>query len=266
MHHIKIIPSFLHKWCHPNLNTKFPAFLWALVYSSNIPGHYDADETGHNRGKDGSRSLYPTGSPKAHKSRYKNNCFPATCYKFSFVFSPQALTSASQGLLNCLVYGWTQQHFRSLSSGAVRDANTQTPLLRSQKRNYAALRSAASLTNFVWRTDAWIRTHEMLEATRTAVSETLTKPAKYLCAPSCVKLNGPVCWRGHITNTRWQIWMPTCSKASFFVMRFQKPQLQKSRNRFTVQHRFCNDVLEGFGSRRTCKKGKDQRGITARGK
>ncbi|KAK9973983.1 hypothetical protein ABG768_022096 [Culter alburnus] len=61
----------------------------------------------------------------------------------------QAFTSASQGLLNCLVYGWTQQHFRSLSSSAVRDANTQTPLLRSQKRNYAALRSAASLTNFV---------------------------------------------------------------------------------------------------------------------
>ncbi|ROL44391.1 Transmembrane protein 116 [Anabarilius grahami] len=61
----------------------------------------------------------------------------------------QAFTSASQGLLNCLVYGWTQQHFRSLSSSTLRDANTQTPLLRSQKRNYAALRSAASLTNFV---------------------------------------------------------------------------------------------------------------------
>ncbi|KAI2664092.1 Transmembrane protein 116 [Labeo rohita] len=63
----------------------------------------------------------------------------------------QAFTSASQGLLNCLVYGWTQQHFRSLSGGSatVRDVNTQTPLLRSQKRNYAALRSAASLINFV---------------------------------------------------------------------------------------------------------------------
>lgn len=72
--------------------------------------------------------------------------------KCSCSLCPQAFTSASQGLLNCLVYGWTQQHFRSLSSGAVRDANTQTPLLRSQKRNYAALRSAASLTNFVWHT------------------------------------------------------------------------------------------------------------------
>ncbi|XP_017569979.1 transmembrane protein 116 [Pygocentrus nattereri] len=53
----------------------------------------------------------------------------------------QAFTSASQGLLNCLVYGWTQQHFRSLS---MRDANTQTPLLRSQKRSYAALHSSSS--------------------------------------------------------------------------------------------------------------------------
>ncbi|KAL0192107.1 hypothetical protein M9458_010403, partial [Cirrhinus mrigala] len=61
-----------------------------------------------------------------------------------------AFTSASQGLLNCLVYGWTQQHFRSLSGGSttVRDADTQTPLLRSQRRNYATLHSAASLINF----------------------------------------------------------------------------------------------------------------------
>ncbi|XP_051548131.1 transmembrane protein 116-like [Myxocyprinus asiaticus] len=61
----------------------------------------------------------------------------------------QALTSASQGLLNCLVYGWTQQHFRSLSSSTFRDANTQTPLLRSQKKNYATLHSGGSLTNVV---------------------------------------------------------------------------------------------------------------------
>ncbi|KAI4904373.1 hypothetical protein NFI96_028883 [Prochilodus magdalenae] len=56
----------------------------------------------------------------------------------------QAFTSASQGLLNCLVYGWTQQHFRSLSSARMRDADTQTPLLRSQKRSYSALRSFSS--------------------------------------------------------------------------------------------------------------------------
>ncbi|KAJ8380306.1 hypothetical protein SKAU_G00010840 [Synaphobranchus kaupii] len=58
----------------------------------------------------------------------------------------QAFTSASQGLLNCLVYGWTQQHFRTLSSSAVRDVNTQTPLLRSQKRGYSTLRPTGSGT------------------------------------------------------------------------------------------------------------------------
>ncbi|KAJ8394337.1 hypothetical protein AAFF_G00047440 [Aldrovandia affinis] len=46
----------------------------------------------------------------------------------------QAFTSASQGLLNCFVYGWTQQRFRSLKTMEQRDAGTQTPLLRSQKQ------------------------------------------------------------------------------------------------------------------------------------
>uniref|UniRef100_A0A3B1K982 Transmembrane protein 116 n=1 Tax=Astyanax mexicanus TaxID=7994 RepID=A0A3B1K982_ASTMX len=58
------------------------------------------------------------------------------------LYISQAFTSASQGLLNCIVYGWTQQHFRSLSSSGMRDVDTQTPLLRSQKRTYAALRSS----------------------------------------------------------------------------------------------------------------------------
>ncbi|KFP83615.1 Transmembrane protein 116, partial [Acanthisitta chloris] len=49
----------------------------------------------------------------------------------------QALTAASQGLLNCVVYGWTQHAFLSLKRGACRDVDTQTPLLRSQKRFYA---------------------------------------------------------------------------------------------------------------------------------
>ncbi|XP_030634842.1 transmembrane protein 116 [Chanos chanos] len=54
----------------------------------------------------------------------------------------QALTSTSQGWLNCVVYGWTQRHFRSLSGAGMRDADTQTPLLRSQKKNsYSALYS-----------------------------------------------------------------------------------------------------------------------------
>ncbi|KFO95808.1 Transmembrane protein 116, partial [Calypte anna] len=49
----------------------------------------------------------------------------------------QALTAASQGLLNCIVYGWTQHVFLSLKRGACRDVDTQTPLLRSQKKFYA---------------------------------------------------------------------------------------------------------------------------------
>ncbi|KFV77331.1 Transmembrane protein 116, partial [Dryobates pubescens] len=49
----------------------------------------------------------------------------------------QALTAASQGLLNCMVYGWTQHVFLSLKRKACRDVDTQTPLLRSQKKFYA---------------------------------------------------------------------------------------------------------------------------------
>jgi len=44
----------------------------------------------------------------------------------------QAFTAASQGFLNCLVYGWTRGR-RVVS----RDEDTQTPLLRSQRgRSY----------------------------------------------------------------------------------------------------------------------------------
>ncbi|KFP33844.1 Transmembrane protein 116, partial [Colius striatus] len=49
----------------------------------------------------------------------------------------QALTAASQGLLNCIVYGWTQHIFLSLKRNACRDVDTQTPLLRSQKKFYS---------------------------------------------------------------------------------------------------------------------------------
>ncbi|XP_047617933.1 transmembrane protein 116 isoform X2 [Phacochoerus africanus] len=48
----------------------------------------------------------------------------------------QALTGSSQGLLNCGVYGWTQYKFHQLKQKARRDADTQTPLLCSQKRFY----------------------------------------------------------------------------------------------------------------------------------
>ncbi|NWX85937.1 TM116 protein, partial [Nothoprocta pentlandii] len=54
------------------------------------------------------------------------------------LFILQALTAASQGLLNCLVYGWTQHVLLSLKRSACRDVDTQTPLLRSQKRFYAS--------------------------------------------------------------------------------------------------------------------------------
>ncbi|NWV24529.1 TM116 protein, partial [Origma solitaria] len=50
----------------------------------------------------------------------------------------QALTAASQGLLNCLVYGWTQHVFLALKRGSRRDVDTQTPLLRSQKKFYSS--------------------------------------------------------------------------------------------------------------------------------
>ncbi|XP_070372176.1 transmembrane protein 116 isoform X3 [Equus asinus] len=49
----------------------------------------------------------------------------------------QALTASSQGLLNCGVYGWTQYNFYHLKQEARRDADTQTPLLCSQKRFYS---------------------------------------------------------------------------------------------------------------------------------
>ncbi|XP_077604199.1 transmembrane protein 116 isoform X1 [Crocuta crocuta] len=49
----------------------------------------------------------------------------------------QALTASSQGLLNCGVYGWTQYKFYQLKQEARRDADTQTPLLCSQKRCYS---------------------------------------------------------------------------------------------------------------------------------
>ncbi|KAJ8004882.1 hypothetical protein DPEC_G00140910 [Dallia pectoralis] len=56
----------------------------------------------------------------------------------------QAFTSPSQGLLNCMVYGWTQRHFRLACKDDARDMDTQTPLLRSQKKGYKTLLSAPS--------------------------------------------------------------------------------------------------------------------------
>lgn len=53
----------------------------------------------------------------------------------------QALASGSQGFLNSLAYGWTHSHFRDARQRRTlfRDADTQTPLLRSQKPGYRTL-------------------------------------------------------------------------------------------------------------------------------
>ncbi|XP_069475605.1 transmembrane protein 116 [Ambystoma mexicanum] len=55
-----------------------------------------------------------------------------TFYMILYVL--QAFTATSQGLLNCLVYGWTQNFYRYLKQRSCHDAGTQTPLLRSEKK------------------------------------------------------------------------------------------------------------------------------------
>ncbi|XP_033015164.1 transmembrane protein 116 [Lacerta agilis] len=55
----------------------------------------------------------------------------------------EALTASSQGLLNCAVYCWTQHTFRCMKRRACQDGETQTPLLRSQKRFYESTLPAA---------------------------------------------------------------------------------------------------------------------------
>uniref|UniRef100_A0A671Y5S9 Transmembrane protein 116 n=1 Tax=Sparus aurata TaxID=8175 RepID=A0A671Y5S9_SPAAU len=59
------------------------------------------------------------------------------------LYISQAFTSASQGFLNCLVYGWTRARLRRAGRMVLsRDVDTQTPLLRSQKtRGYQTLRT-----------------------------------------------------------------------------------------------------------------------------
>uniref|UniRef100_A0A3Q0SD16 Transmembrane protein 116 n=1 Tax=Amphilophus citrinellus TaxID=61819 RepID=A0A3Q0SD16_AMPCI len=65
----------------------------------------------------------------------------------------QALTSASQGFLNCLVYGWTRVHLRRAGRSVLsRDMDTQTPLLRAQRnRGYQTLsvQSELSIISYV---------------------------------------------------------------------------------------------------------------------
>ncbi|KAL3064954.1 hypothetical protein OYC64_001064 [Pagothenia borchgrevinki] len=58
------------------------------------------------------------------------------------LYVSEAFSSPSQGFLNCLLYGWTQARLRRGGTSVFcRDVDTQTPLLRSQKkRSYQTLR------------------------------------------------------------------------------------------------------------------------------
>ncbi|KAM9309855.1 transmembrane protein 116 isoform 3-T4 [Pholidichthys leucotaenia] len=58
----------------------------------------------------------------------------------------QDISLASQGFFNCLVYGWIRLNLRRAGSNFLpRDMDTQTPLLRQQKKNrgYQTLRTVA---------------------------------------------------------------------------------------------------------------------------
>ncbi|XP_053329217.1 transmembrane protein 116 [Spea bombifrons] len=65
-------------------------------------------------------------------------------YRVLYFF--QAFTSISQGFLNCLAYGWTHQMLRCLKQNSFHDVETQTPLLRSQKRHYASTQTSTFCT------------------------------------------------------------------------------------------------------------------------
>ncbi|KAM3937089.1 transmembrane protein 116 [Leptodactylus fuscus] len=56
----------------------------------------------------------------------------------------QAFTAVSQGFLNSLAYGWTQQMIRCVKQNSLRDVDTQTPLLRSQKNLYASMQTSTT--------------------------------------------------------------------------------------------------------------------------
>uniref|UniRef100_UPI00398F7F33 transmembrane protein 116 isoform X2 n=1 Tax=Pristiophorus japonicus TaxID=55135 RepID=UPI00398F7F33 len=64
-------------------------------------------------------------------------------YLYAALYILQAFTAASQGLLNCIVYGWTQRMLRYMRQKACRDVDTQTPLLRSQKQSYCSMQNSA---------------------------------------------------------------------------------------------------------------------------
>nr|DBA23205.1 TPA: hypothetical protein GDO54_014141 [Pyxicephalus adspersus] len=62
---------------------------------------------------------------------------------FPIIFLLCCLPAVSPGFINCLAYGWTQRMQRSLIQKGWRDVDTQTPLLRSQKKLYASMHTSA---------------------------------------------------------------------------------------------------------------------------
>ncbi|XP_053555728.1 transmembrane protein 116 [Bombina bombina] len=57
-----------------------------------------------------------------------------------------AFTKVSQGFFNCLVYGWTQNMLHVIKKSTCSDAETQTPLLSSQKRFYSSTQTTTNAT------------------------------------------------------------------------------------------------------------------------
>ncbi|KAG5835110.1 hypothetical protein ANANG_G00268660 [Anguilla anguilla] len=57
----------------------------------------------------------------------------------------QAFTSPSQGWLNCLLYGWTQQRLRTLTALEKRDVDTQTPSCARRSRRATRRRRSEAL-------------------------------------------------------------------------------------------------------------------------
>ncbi|XP_077318152.1 transmembrane protein 116 [Lithobates pipiens] len=63
---------------------------------------------------------------------------------YIFLYYIQAITAVSPGFINCLAYGWTQRMLQRLKQRGCRDVDTQTPLLRSQKKLYASMHTCST--------------------------------------------------------------------------------------------------------------------------
>ncbi|XP_063310303.1 transmembrane protein 116 isoform X2 [Pelobates fuscus] len=63
---------------------------------------------------------------------------------YKVLYYIQAFTAMSQGFLNCLAYWFIQQRLQCLNENSSHDMGTQTPLLSSQKRQYASTQIATN--------------------------------------------------------------------------------------------------------------------------